>query len=215
MTQSVDLFWSFRSPYCYLSMDRFFALPETLGITLNLRHVWPGAMRRTGYFDRLHANYAAYNGLDSQRIADYLNIPYARPVPDPLVFDPETREPIADQPYIQNLTRLALASRQLGQEIKFVRALMCLLWDGQVQGWDQNSYLENITRSQDLDWATLQQIAEKNVVEFDREVDTNGRLLEAAGHWGVPCAVVDGEPFFGQDRIEVLAWRLSQKDRQK
>ena len=32
--------------------------------------------------------------------------------------------------------------------------------------------------------------------------------LEAAGHWGVPTMVYEGEPFFGQDRIETLRWRL-------
>jgi len=43
------------------------------------------------------------------------------------------------------------------------------------------------------------------------EVDDNGAKLEAAGHWGVPCMVVDDEPFFGQDRIDMLIWRLRQK----
>ena len=36
------------------------------------------------------------------------------------------------------------------------------------------------------------------------------RALEAAGHWGVPTSVFAGEPFFGQDRLELLLWRLRQ-----
>ena len=36
------------------------------------------------------------------------------------------------------------------------------------------------------------------------------QALEAAGHWGVPTFVFQGEPFFGQDRIDVLLWRLGQ-----
>ncbi|TMB53500.1 MAG: 2-hydroxychromene-2-carboxylate isomerase, partial [Deltaproteobacteria bacterium] len=31
-----------------------------------------------------------------------------------------------------------------------------------------------------------------------------------AGHWGVPTMVFAGEPFFGQDRIELLVWRMRQ-----
>ena len=31
-----------------------------------------------------------------------------------------------------------------------------------------------------------------------------------AGHWGVPLMVFQGEPFFGQDRIEDLTWRMRQ-----
>ena len=37
------------------------------------------------------------------------------------------------------------------------------------------------------------------------------RELEAAGHWGVPTMVFEGEPFFGQDRIDLLVWRMKQK----
>ncbi|MEQ9003043.1 MAG: hypothetical protein RIE74_05715, partial [Pseudomonadales bacterium] len=32
----------------------------------------------------------------------------------------------------------------------------------------------------------------------------------AAGHWGVPTCAFQGEPFFGQDRLDVLLWRLQQ-----
>jgi 2-hydroxychromene-2-carboxylate isomerase len=38
----------------------------------------------------------------------------------------------------------------------------------------------------------------------------NDAALRAAGHWGVPTAVFQGEPFFGQDRLETLIWRLRQ-----
>ena len=36
----------------------------------------------------------------------------------------------------------------------------------------------------------------------------NQAALEAAGHWGVPTLVFQGEPFFGQDRIDVALWRM-------
>ena len=40
-----------------------------------------------------------------------------------------------------------------------------------------------------------------------REVDYVRAL---AGHWGVPLFVFDNDPFFGQDRIDALLWRLEQ-----
>jgi 2-hydroxychromene-2-carboxylate isomerase len=46
--------------------------------------------------------------------------------------------------------------------------------------------------------------------ELDAEIEQNQRDLEAAGHWGVPTMVFSGEPFFGQDRIDLLVWRLGQ-----
>jgi 2-hydroxychromene-2-carboxylate isomerase len=35
--------------------------------------------------------------------------------------------------------------------------------------------------------------------------------LRAAGHWGVPTMVFEGEPFFGQDRFDMLVWRMQQR----
>ena len=45
----------------------------------------------------------------------------------------------------------------------------------------------------------------------DAEVEANQQALAAAGHWGVPTFVLDGEPFFGEDRIDTLRWRLGKR----
>jgi 2-hydroxychromene-2-carboxylate isomerase len=42
------------------------------------------------------------------------------------------------------------------------------------------------------------------------EIERNQKALDAAGHWGVPTAVLRNEPFFGQDRMDTLRWRLDQ-----
>jgi len=41
-------------------------------------------------------------------------------------------------------------------------------------------------------------------------IEANAAAQQAAGHWGVPLFVFQGEPFFGQDRIDHLLWRLKQ-----
>jgi 2-hydroxychromene-2-carboxylate isomerase len=50
-----------------------------------------------------------------------------------------------------------------------------------------------------------------DAARYDAIIDANQRDLEAAGHWGVPTMVFEGEPFFGQDRIELLLWRMGQR----
>ena len=40
-------------------------------------------------------------------------------------------------------------------------------------------------------------------------VEESQTALAKAGHWGVPTFVLEGEPFFGEDRIDTLRWRLS------
>ena len=46
----------------------------------------------------------------------------------------------------------------------------------------------------------LEAVIEKNQADHDR-----------SGHWGVPTCVYQNEPFFGQDRLDVLLWRLQQE----
>ena len=47
--------------------------------------------------------------------------------------------------------------------------------------------------------------------KYDTALEENALGLEAAGHWGVPVMVFDGEPFYGQDRLDLLLWRMRQK----
>ena len=42
-------------------------------------------------------------------------------------------------------------------------------------------------------------------------VEENLEALAKSGHWGVPTFVFEGEPFFGEDRIDTLRWRLGGK----
>jgi 2-hydroxychromene-2-carboxylate isomerase len=42
-------------------------------------------------------------------------------------------------------------------------------------------------------------------------IEANQQALAAAGHWGVPTVVFDGEHFFGEDRIDTLRWRLDKQ----
>ena len=59
-----------------------------------------------------------------------------------------------------------------------------------------------------LDLADLDAEAVAEAEALDAEVAANQTALEAAGHWGVPTLVFQGEPFFGQDRIELALWRM-------
>ena len=45
MTLSVDLFWSFRSPYSYLATPRLMELERAYDLMINVRPVYPLAVR--------------------------------------------------------------------------------------------------------------------------------------------------------------------------
>ena len=39
-------------------------------------------------------------------------------------------------------------------------------------------------------------------------ITENEAAQKRAGHWGVPLMVFNDEPFFGQDRFDLLRWRM-------
>lgn len=82
-----------------------------------------------------------------------------------------------------------------------------LLFSG-VDGWDQGSHLAEATARAGLNLAEMEAVIGDGT--HMGEVETNQSNLEANGHWGVPTFVFDGEPFFGEDRIDTLRWRLDQ-----
>ena len=79
---------------------------------------------------------------------------------------------------------------------------------GGTDHWDQGDHLAEAVASAGLDLAELD--AAISGGDHLAEIEQNQRTLDAAGHWGVPTMVVRNEPFFGQDRIDTLRWRLDQ-----
>lgn len=208
----IDLYWSMRSPYCYLALDRILALNTEPDVMVKIKHVWPGAMRRKGYFSSLNSNYPRYHKRDTARIAEFLGLPYGRPRPDPLVFDRQTREPLdrAQQPYIGRLTRMAQLAVERGAGMLFLDNIMRTIWNGKIENWDRGNHLKRAITAAGLDFPELTQRAGDEKDRLDAIIDSNGEDLSNAGHWGVPCMIFQSEPFFGQDRIELLRWRLEQ-----
>ena len=48
-------------------------------------------------------------------------------------------------------------------------------------------------------------------IATSRSSPDNEQDHAASGHWGVPTFVFENEPFFGQDRIDLLIWRMESK----
>ena len=90
ITQTVEVFYSFRSPYCYLLTPRLLELQETFDVSITIRPVYPIAIRDPEFFKRTNKLYRPYHLKDSERLAKYLNIPYRRPIPDPIIQDLKT-----------------------------------------------------------------------------------------------------------------------------
>lgn len=210
MTLSADLFFSFRSPYSYLAAGRYRELAETHDVEIALRPVYPLAIRQPDFFERNHPNWLRYTLVDVMRVAQFHGIPFGPPRPDPIVQDIATRTIAIEQPYIRRITRLGQAAARQGKGLAFAHEAGMLIWGG-AGNWHEGEHLAGAAARAGLDLAELDAEAAAQADELDAEIAANQRALEDAGHWGVPTLVFGGEPFFGQDRIEMAKWRMEQK----
>lgn len=208
MATLVDVFWSFRSPYSYLITPDLLRLREEFDVTVKLRPVLPIALRaKATIFDARDKKRPRYIVMDARRRADFLGLPFRWPSPDPVIQDRETYEVAKDQPLIWRLTGLGIEAERRGKGIDLADAVAALLWSG-ARDWDQGDQLSGAVAKAGLDLKDMETALRE--IDVPAEVEKNHTALEAAGHWGVPTTVFDSEPFFGQDRIETLRWRLEQ-----
>ena len=210
MTLAADLFFSFRSPYSYLAIGRYRELAESHDLEIALRPVYPLAIRQPDFFERNHPNWLRYTFLDMMRVAQFHGIPFGPPRPDPIVQDIATRTIAAEQPYIRRITRLGQAAARRGKGLAFAHEAARLIWGG-AENWHEGEHLAGAAERTGLDLAELDAEAATQADDLDAEIAANQQALEDAGHWGVPTLVFEGEPIFGQDRIEMARWRMEQK----
>lgn len=210
MTLHAELYFSFRSPYSYLSVGRYRAMAEEYDLEIALKPVYPLAIRQPDFFERNHPNWLGYTMRDMMRVAQFHGIPFGAPRPDPIVQNIMTREIAEDQPRIRRVTRMGQAAARRGKGLVFAAEAGRMIWGGQ-EGWVEGGHLERALEAAGLDASEIAAEIEAEVEALDAEIAANQSSLEAAGHWGVPTLVFEGEPFFGQDRIDMVKWRMEQK----
>jgi 2-hydroxychromene-2-carboxylate isomerase len=209
MTCQVDVFWSFRSPYSYLATPRLVALQREFHVEFALRPVYPIALRIPGFFKKVNPLWPPYLLRDCARIAEMHGMHFAWPSPDPIAQDIATMEVATEQPYIHRLTRLGVAAGRRGHGLAFAHEVGKLTFGG-VKAWHEGDHLAGAAARAGLELAELDAAIKSDPAGHDAEIERNEADQKTAGHWGVPLMVFRGEPFFGQDRIDVLLWRMQQ-----
>jgi len=205
MTHSIDVYWSFRSPYSYLVTPDLFRLREDFEVEVRLRPVLPIAVRTKETLFTGDQRRVKYIVIDAFRRAEFLEMKFARPSPDPIVQNMATFEVSDDQPYIYRLTGLGIEAEKRGKGVDLAYHVSHLIWGGEAN-WNEGDKLATAVAKAGLDLAELD--AALAASDPMPDIEANQDALEAAGGWGVPTMVFNGEPFFGQDRIDTLRWRL-------
>ena len=207
MTLEYDLFWSFRSPYSYLVTPRLIEFEREYDVKANVRPVYPIAVRIPGFFKQVNPMWPPYLFRDCTRIGEMLGMPFAWPIPDPIVMNMASGEVAKEQPYIHRLTRLGVAAAAAGKGLPFLAAVSAVIFGG-VRDWHLGDHLARATESAGLNLAKLDSEIDRDPNRYEAAIAENEAAQKNAGHWGVPLMVFKGEPFFGQDRFDLLRWRM-------
>jgi len=210
MTLRFELYYSFRSPYSYLATPQLAALCARYDLACDVKVVRPIAVRIPGFFERVNPLWPPYLIRDTLRIAQRLGIPYAWPSPDPIVMISRT-EVAPQQPHIMRVSRLGVLAAEAGRGLDFLVEAGRVIWSGAVRGWNEGEHVAGAIRAAGLDPAVLEARIAAEAERIDAAIVANEAAQTQAGHWGVPLLVFQGEPFFGQDRIEDMIWRMKQQ----
>ncbi len=229
----VDVYWSMRSPYSYLALNRLVWLNSNYNVNVNIRPVLPVAVRSTkggkgkagGLFG---ITYKVPDSVwDTRRQGKFLGVPFNFPVPDPIWqnWQPDHKDwlfthPPEKQPYIFWVTRLACYASLQGKAIDYINQVSYLIWSGVVhpnnpaaatdpaKGHWPNYVKEYFNRIDGLDYDKAIAYIRTNPKEVDQCWIDNAEGMARTGHGGVPLMVIHDEPFFGGDRFDQFVWRL-------
>lgn len=210
MTLKADVYFSYRSPYSYLAAARYVQMVQDYDLIINLRVVWPIAVRDPEFFERENPQWLSYLMKDIVRVAQFTGQPLSSPNPDPIVQNMATREIAAEQPLIGRVSHLGVVAQRRGAGLAFAQAVSTMVWGGTAH-WNSEENLAKAADQAGLALADLQAEVDADTPGIEAEIEANQNALEAAGHWGVPTLVFDGEPFFGQDRVDLAIWRMQQE----
>lgn len=207
----IEVYWSFRSPYCYILMPRLMNLVSKYDGNVVMKIVHPAAIRNPAYFANMNRLARPYFLMDSARTAAFHNMAFRGPVPDPIEQNPATLAVGSEQPLATRLGRLGIAAGNRGRALQFCYEVSQLLWNGETSDWHLGCHLAKATALAGLDLTEMEDDILRNSNQFDAQLQATDQALRASGHWGVPTMVHENEAFFGQDRFDVLLWKLNKK----
>ena len=211
---TLEIYWSFRSPYSYLAIDRLAAIAGDFDVSCAFRFVRPLAMREPTFFERNRPQWLPYLFKDVMRESARLGIAFAPPRPDPISMNLGTGKVDAEQPLMNRLMGLGIAAEETAKKgLPFASAVSKRVWGG-VENWHEGDHLARAAEEAGLSLVALEKFAHERADDVDATIRRNEEA-QMMHHWGVPLMVLDDEPFFGQDRLESLEWRLDQKNLRK
>ena len=197
MALTIDYFLAPQSPWTYFGHARFAAMAAAAGATVRIKPMDLGKIfPLTGGLPvgQRSAQRQAYRLVELRRFADHLKLPTnLHPKFFPVAGDDAARLIIA----VDQRDGAEAAMRICG-------AVLSAVW-AQERNIADPAVLAELLHEQHLDVARLAQAKEEKVQQTYQSYTDEALKV---GVFGAPSYVVDGEMFWGQDRLEFIQRRL-------
>ncbi|WP_158657731.1 DsbA family protein [Agarilytica rhodophyticola] len=180
----LTLFWSARSPYSYIAIEKAVTMAQHYHLPLEIKPVMPMMMRGMN----VPHTKKMYIFLDTKREARKLGIPYGF-VADPLGKAVERCYALIDYADSKNLLNAFLLSFARGVNAQGIRA-------------ETDKGMKEIVTRCGLDWSIAKM--KLNNDQWKLRVQKNLDEMFAMGCWGVPCIRYEDQHYWGQDRFAML-----------
>jgi 2-hydroxychromene-2-carboxylate isomerase len=193
----IDYYFTPVSPWAYLGSLRFIDIVKRHGASVRVMPVDLGKVFETSGglpLARRPPQRQAYRLMELKRWRDFLHMP--------LVLQPRSFPVDASL-----ASRLIIAAREAGQDTLFFSHLLGRAIWAEERNIAEPDTLEEIVTEAGLDPAPLFRAADSEAVKASMQADTDRAI--AANVFGAPTYAIDGELFWGQDRLDFVERALA------
>jgi 2-hydroxychromene-2-carboxylate isomerase len=198
MNRQIDYYLSPMSPWTYLGHDRFVALARRHGLSIDPKPVDYGRIFPASGglpLAKRAPQRQKYRLVELQRWRDYLGVPLTI---QPRYFPYDT---LAASLLILAIRQQAGADAAVGAAGAILRG--CWVEE---RNMADAAELKAVLAAQGLDGGLL---AASTDARYMQEYERLTQEAIERDVFGAPTYMLDGEPFWGQDRLDLLAWRLA------
>lgn len=191
MSEPIEFYFDFSSPYAYLASEKIDALAAKFGRKVKWRPLLLGPLfKASGSAPLTEIPLKGdYSRRDFARSARYMGLPFCMP----------TRFPLATQ--VAARAYYWLHERDCGQARTFAHAVFRALFVHNRDVSDPAVVLE-LAVEQGAESATLAEALQSEALK--NRLRAEGEAALARGVFGAPFFFVDNEPFWGADRLPQL-----------